>query len=344
MKLNPKRVERIVLVRIGKIGDLIVSNFAIRKVRASFPSATILLVTLPRNRELLLYSRDVDRTIFFRKGADILPLLLRLRAFHADVLLDFNDDPSTTSAHIARWGGAGLRVGFAFEKNRRFLSVPVECPPKEQTHITERLRKIPEAIGIQFDDAEITPSMTLGEGEAKEVDHHLSEAGAGGSFLIAVNVSAGNSSRYWQMDRWKQLLKALAAEERSAKFLMLSTPGEKKLAADVASGLQASSRIFPLYWTLHHFAAYIAKSHMLISPDTAAVHIASAFHIPVIGLYPAVEWNFQSWHPTGTLYEAIRPGDGLVSAIGVEDVLGAFRRMRRKLRVANAIDPNSVRG
>jgi len=344
VKLDPKRVEHIVLVRIGKIGDLIVSNFAIRKVRASFPSATIHLVTLPRNRELLLYSQDVDRVMFFRRGADIIPLLLRLRAFHADILLDFNDSPSSTSALIARWGGAGLKVGFAFEKNRRFLSVPVECPPKEQTHITERLRKIPEAIGLQFDETEIVPSMTLGEREAKEVDLHLSEAGAGGSFLLAVNVSAGSPSRYWQVDRWKQLLTILKVEERGAKFLMLSAPGEEKLAADVASVLPVSSRIFPLYSTLHHFAAYIAKANLLISPDTSAVHIASAFQVPVIGLYPAVEWNFQSWHPMGTLSEAIRPPDGLVSKIGVEDVVAAFRRMRRKLRVANPGDPASTRG
>ena len=171
--IDAEAVKKIVLVRIGKTGDLIVSNFAIRKLRGAFPRARILLVTLPRNRELLQYSTDFDQARFFHKGLDLLNLILMLRNFKADLLLDFNDNPSTTSTLITRYGGAKIKVGFEFEKSRRFLTIPVTCPPRETSHITERLRKIPEAIGLSFDDDEIHPSMTIGERELDEVKKHL---------------------------------------------------------------------------------------------------------------------------------------------------------------------------
>jgi heptosyltransferase-3 len=327
VKLDPQRVKRIALVRIGKIGDLIVTNFAIRKVRATFPSALILLVTLPRNRKLLQYSKDVDRIRFFHKSVDILPLLLTLRHFHADLLLDFNDNPSSTSALIARYSGSMLKVGFEFPNNRSFLSVGVECPVKEHSHITQRLRKIPEAIGIRFEESEIVPSMTLGEREASDVSRHLATIRRSSGLLIAVNVSAGDPGRYWPVDRWKQLLSAISVENQTAQFILLCAPGDENITAEAGSVLPSSRVLFPAHRTFHHFAAYIAKSQLLLSPDTAAVHIASAFGVPVVGLYPAVEWNFQSWRPIGTLYEAIRPREGLVSEIAVGEVIDAYHRL-----------------
>jgi len=272
----------------------------------------------------------LDRVRFFHKGADIIPLLIAVRLFRPDVLLDFNDNPSTTSGLLARWCGAKTLVGFAFEKSRRFLTHPVDCPSKEKTHITERLRKIPEALGIEFEENEIVPSMTIGEREFAEVASHLTEERAGR--VVAVNVSAGHPSRYWQADRWVTLLTALTKLEPASQFLLLSDRRDNRLVAEIGKKMGPGKVILPSANSFHHFAAYIAQSNLLISPDTSAVHIASAFHIPVLGLYPAVEWNHTSWHPIGTSYETVRPDEGLVDSIQPEAVLAAYLRLQEQSR------------
>jgi len=320
--LTSGRITRIVLVRIGKIGDLIVSNFAFRKIRREFPAARIVLVTLPRNRELLRYNRAIDVVRFYRLAPDLPLLLARINAFRPEVLLDFNDNPSRTSALISRWCGAPVRVGFAFPGKR--LTHPVACPPHEQTHITERLRLIPEAIGVTFDPEEIRPSMDLGPAEEHEARQTLEALRSEGVRCVAINLSAGDPSRYWPTSKWTELLRHAALRDPATAFLLLTAPGEEHLAREIRGALRSLRFISPPGSSFHHFAASIATADLLLSPDTSAVHIASAFRVPVLGLYPASEWNFRSWQPLGTRFEIVRPTAGTVEDIGVEAALQAY--------------------
>jgi ADP-heptose:LPS heptosyltransferase len=328
---TPTGVERILLVRVGKIGDLIVANFVFRKVRSVFPRAMIKLVTLERNQELLQYNQTIDSVRYFRRGIDLLPLLLWTRAFRPDLFLDFNDNPSSTSALLARFSPARVRVGFAFPGNIRHLTHPVECPAKEETHITERLRRIPEAVGISFSPEEVVPSMDLGNAEAREVRARLESEARGARRVVAVNLSAGDPSRYWQRERWRELLAGIAARGSSGLFVLLTAPGDESSAAEVSGSLPALRTFSPGRIPFHQFAAYIAQADLLISADTSAVHIASAFRTPVLALYPAVAWNFRSWSPLATDFEAVRPLEGDVTNIPVPEVLEAYVRLHSRL-------------
>jgi len=323
-------VRRVAVVCIGKIGDMIVSNFTIRKVRTTFPKAEILLVTLERSRDLLRYETSADRIRFFRKGLDIIPLLADVRRFRADLLLDLNDNPSTTSTWLARFGGARTTVGFAFESNRKFLSIAVERPADETMHIIQRRKRIMEATGVRFEQHELIPLIAIGESEKAEVSKELAETLPGKTSLIAVNLSAGSPSRYWAIENWCELLLSIHQEHEELAFLLLCSPEDDHLARKVAASLPGHSVLLPRYRTFHHFAAYIASADLLISPDTSAIHIASAESVPVLGLYPAVEWNFWSWQPVNTIYRAMRPTQGLVSDIGTNEVLNAFRDLWRE--------------
>lgn len=329
--LDGTNVRRILLIRIGKIGDLIVCNFVFRKIRASFPGATIMLVTLPRNRELLRYNRAVDRVRYFRKGLDILPLILEVRSFRPDLILDFNDNPSRTSTLLARYCPASVNVGFAFTANRRYLTHPVECPAKENTHITDRLRLIPEAIGLTFEPAEVVPSMDLDVRAAEGVQKQIEGLRRKGGRIVAVNLSAGHPSRYWQTGKWSELLAGIGSTGSEVQFILLAARGEEDLAAKVGASLPSVNHFIPGPVNFHQFASFIARSDLLISPDTSAIHIADAFRVPVVGLYPAVEWNFRSWRPVATASIAVRPSSGDVGDIGVRQVIEACRVLEKQL-------------
>jgi ADP-heptose:LPS heptosyltransferase len=318
-------VRRIVIVRIGKIGDLIVSSFVIRKIRHAFPDARIVLVTLPRTRELLRYDRTVDKVFYVRGGVDLLPLVLRINAFRPDLLVDLNDHPSTTSTLISRLCPARVRVGFAFPGKR--LSHPLACPPLDRTHITERLRLIPEALGLSFTPDEVRPTLDLGPDEAEEMRRSIQPLRDGRTRFVAANLSAGDPNRYWPIDRWKTLLQHASSHGDPVVFILLTAPGEERLGEELRRALPSLRFFVPAGRSFHHFAACIAQSDLLISPDTSAVHIASAFRVPVLALYPAVEWNYVSWRPWGTKNEVVRPAEGFVGDIRVESVTSAYDRL-----------------
>jgi ADP-heptose:LPS heptosyltransferase len=76
--------------------------------------------------------------------------------------------------------------------------------------------------------------------------------------------------------------------------------------------------------SFHHFASYIYNSDFLISPDTAAVHIASAFNKPVVAIYPDYEWNFISWGPLSEKFIAVKSKSNLINSVSVDEVYRAF--------------------
>jgi len=328
MNLDKPSIKKIAIVRIGKIGDMIVSNFALKKIRQSFPDATILLITLPRVKELLQYSEDIDNIHYFQKGFDLFNVLILLRKFKADLLIDFNDGPSGTSKIIAQFSRSKVKVGFGFANNSKYLTVPVTRPDNENSHVTDRIKLIPEAIGLTFRSDEIKPSLTIGQKEFASVKNQLVRANPKKKPIIAVNLSAGDKSRYWTVDKWWKLLMEIKKVEKDIIFLLLSAPTDAHIAKDVGTPFPSDTIIFPAYSDFQHFASYIAQSDLLISPDTSAVHIACSFSIPLIALYPKISWNYASWKPVNTTFQSVMPESGNVSEIPWEKVYQAYCQIR----------------
>ena len=79
-----------------------------------------------------------------------------------------------------------------------------------------------------------------------------------------------------------------------------------------------------IYKSFHHFASYIYNSDFIISPDTAAVHIASAFNKPIVAIYPDYEWNYVSWQPLSDKFIAIKSKNNLINSVSVDEVYDAF--------------------
>ncbi|MDP2364365.1 MAG: glycosyltransferase family 9 protein, partial [Ignavibacteria bacterium] len=86
-----------------------------------------------------------------------------------------------------------------------------------------------------------------------------------------------------------------------------------------------------IYKSFHHFASYIYSSDFLISPDTAAVHIASAFNKPMVAIYPDYEWNFVSWKPLSDNYIAIKSKNNLINTVSVDEVYNSFMDLYKQI-------------
>lgn len=72
---------------------------------------------------------------------------------------------------------------------------------------------------------------------------------------------------------------------------------------------------------------------MLISPDTSAVHAASAFGVPVLAMYPDSEWNYASWGPYKTLHRALRSSAESLNAISIDELFNNFVELNNEIKV-----------
>lgn len=322
-------IKKILIVRLGKIGDMIITSSVFDLLKKKYPDISITLLTLEKNRELLKYNPNIDEIFFTNKNLSLYFHLLKLRKQNFDLLLDLNDDPSRTSATIRRIIRAGQTAAFDFGIFPA-PTIKVKRPDKGSSHIIDRITVLLNGIGIGVKSGELRPSVYLGKSELNQVEDQLAET-AGGPGIIALNLSAGAPIRYWPEVKWIELVKKIAAEYPGYKYLPLSTIEDKAIRDRIEAAVPSSRLVKQGFNSFQHFASYLRCADLIITPDTSAVHIASAFNKPQITLFPNAEWNFASWKPLSANSTAIRSDGEDISTISVEQVLGEFEKLERNL-------------
>ena len=80
--------KRILIIRLGKIGDLIIASSVFYAWKKTFPQSQITLVTLKRNKDVLKYNRDLDKTFFVKNRLLLIFQILKLRLEKFDPSFD----------------------------------------------------------------------------------------------------------------------------------------------------------------------------------------------------------------------------------------------------------------
>jgi len=255
----------------------------------------------------------------------IYPLLLSLRNKRFDLLIDLNDDPSRTSRNIRKILKVKISAGFDFGEKEK-PDIYLKRPDKEKTHIIERLETLLETLDTEFRNTQLRPILYIGKNENNEIKNQLSSYK--GSFnIISVNLSAGAPIRYWEGKNWIMLIKNIINLSGKWKFVLLSSHKDIYIAEKIRKALPDNIFIPVLSDSFQHYAAYICNSDLVITADTAAVHIASAFNIPVLALYPDYKWNYVSWQPLSQSYRAMRSDSHSINSIKVEEVFKSFQEI-----------------
>jgi ADP-heptose:LPS heptosyltransferase len=152
-----------------------------------------------------------------------------------------------------------------------------------------------------------------------------------------VHVGAFYGSRHWPRERFAAVAAALRAEGHTVLFT--GSAAERERAEEVArlAGFDASA-VLAGELALDEFAALIRAARVVVSADTGAAHLASAYAVPSVVLFgpaPVEEWGPPATGPHITLTDASkRMGDAFAAtpdpailAVTVEDVLDAVHSL-----------------
>ena len=325
-------IKKILIVRLGKIGDLVVTSFVFEVLKEKYPHLDIHLLTLSSNKDVLKYNSRLTKVIYTKKNLSLYLKLLGLFNEQYDMILDFNDNPSNTSALIFKFVNARIKVGYDFPKYERYINFKVTPIKKENSHIIERMNNFLFQLGIEADEKLVKPFFYLGSNELTEVKTELSLV-SNSKHLIAVNISAGAKIRYWEIEKWNQLLQSINDEYKNCFFILLSAEKDQMQQRQLATSLGTENFIECKLASIQHFAAYIKSSTILITPDTSAVHIASAFGIPTLALYPNPQWNYISWQPYRIAHRSIKSPTENINDISVQEVFIKFKSLINEIGI-----------
>lgn len=292
---------RILMVKLGSIGDIVHTLPALAALRAGMPDAEISWVVERSSIEILRDNPILDRLIevdtkALRRGlmsGETLRAprqqLRRLRASAFDVAIDFQG--LLKSASIARLSGAHRIFGYTREGLREpasslLLSRRISVP--KQTHvISKALSLVSGALGIpvptQPGDLEF-PIGILAHHEAEAMRAAVDTAG---NYAI-LNPGGGWPTKLWSPERFGKLADALWSNF-GLHSLVTFGPSETELAEAVRLSSR-SGRTRPISVSLKGFYSLAKSARVYVGGDTGPTHIAVAAKTPIVGLFGPTEW------------------------------------------------------
>jgi heptosyltransferase III len=326
---NYSHMKRVLIIRLGKIGDIVVTSFVFEILKANYPQIDIYLLTTKSNKGVLEFNPRLKKVFYSKNNMTLFWNLLKLRFIDFDLLLDFNDNQSTTSSIIFRFLKAKFKAAYNYKKYKNIINIKINPLRKNESHIIERTKDFLLQMGIPMDNYKVKPFFYLNPSVSSEIKKAKEE----NDIIVTINLSAGAKIRYWEKDKWIELIKLIIKEYPAFKLLLLSTAKDETLRNEIHSNLTLTWHPAIKNLSIQHFANYIQISKILITPDTSAVHIASALGIPTIAMYPNYDSNFVSWQPYKIPYRSIKSGTESVRQISVKEVFGAFQSLVKEINL-----------
>lgn len=294
------KIERLLIVRLSAMGDIIHALPAAGALREKFPEATIgwvieerwaeLLCTLPTarsgprssQRPLVDKIHSVNLKPWRRSlhspqtWEQIGAALSELRGARYQLAIDFQG--AARSALIASWSGTPVIYGAMQPRENIASMFYTRQVITRGEHVVEQNMSLVEAVvGEEF----TAPKVQLPHDEAseKECDHRLAQLDIGDFALL--NPGAGWGAKQWPAERYGSVASKLA--EGGVKSLVNFGPGEEGLAqkVEVASHGAAQS----ISCTLTQLIAFTRRTKLFIGGDTGPLHLAAALKVPVVGIY-----------------------------------------------------------
>jgi lipopolysaccharide heptosyltransferase I len=284
-------MDRILIVRLGALGDIVHSLPVAAALRRAFPSAEIDWLVSAKHREILDLVPVLSRRIVMndrgeaRSGESLFAAMVKIRRGKYDVAIDLQG--LLKSAAIARLSGARRVIGFTSKYARESLAswfyTTSHNPGGDGMYATSETRHVVDinlgllaALGVAAAPAEFPL-----EPRPSEVARQMA-ARAGGAYALL------NPGAAWPNKRWPPpRLAALASElhsRRGLRSVVLWGPGETELAEEVAA-MSGGAAIVSPETRIADVVALARGAAVMVSGDTGPTHIAAAVGTPIVGIY-----------------------------------------------------------
>ena len=300
---SERKIERLLIVRLSAMGDVIHTLPAVHALREAFPKAHIAWLIEERWVELLCAPGSARRgvrsalrplvdevhTVNLKAwGKSLLSLstLQRVatiwndvRDAHYDTAVDLQG--AMRSALLARLSGARVVYGAAQPRESPASLWYTRKVVARGRHVIDQNLSVAEALcePPKTSTSDISRDFPHDPQAEARIERRLADLGI--SEFAILNPGAGWGAKRWPAERYGEVARKLADE--GVPSVLNYGPGEEELisAAKAASGGTARA----MSCSITELIALTRRARLFIGGDTGPLHLAAALRIPVVAIY-----------------------------------------------------------
>ena len=301
---SPALPQRILIVRLGAIGDVTNALVVAAAIKRHQPSVRIGWAVHPLAHPLVHGNPLVDRAHLWQRGSGLAgwrALIRELRGERYQLALDLQR--LAKSAGIARLSGAERVIGFDKRRTKEaswiFTRERIAAGDPE-AHMVEQYLEFVRHLGVEAPAPEhVLPVDPRAERWADEwVERN------GGAPLL-VNLGATKPANRWSPERFGDLARA-AQSEFAHPVVLTGGPDDKQRAERARARSSDKQATLDLVGrtSLLELIALMRRAVCVVACDTGPMHLAAACKTPTVALFGAA--NPRRTGPWGQMDKVVR--------------------------------------
>ncbi|MCG2586865.1 glycosyltransferase family 9 protein [Massilia sp. TS11] len=307
------RAERLLLVRLDNLGDVLMCTPAMRALQAAHPRRRLsLLAAPPVAATLAPHLPELERVLPYAapwvkgSGKPDPEIVARLRhaGFDGAIIFTCYSQSALPAALLCHQAGIPLRLAHCRENPYGLLSDWIPDPEPGQTirHEVRRQLDLVAHIGARADSEQLHFQVLAGD--RARLLRRLTQAGVDiGRPWLLLHPGASAAARRYPAELWRRLIDLLG-RTLDMPLVLSGSAEEQPLLDSILAGVDTPAISLGGKCSLGEWAAAIAAARLLISNNSAPVHLAAALGTPVVDLYALTNPQHTPWQvPSRVLFE-----------------------------------------
>jgi len=322
MKIDKRKVRKILLISLSNIGDIILTTPVFQKLHEVFPEAVIDVTCGPAGKEIFKNHPAVRRLIIHDKHRSLrkrVDNLLEIRHEQYDMVVDLKNTliPLLAGARYSSslWGNIRKNRGACHKRYEHLLKL--------------------QYMGLRTDDAgffiPIAPDdITFIDGLAAGTDKKM----------ILINPGAKSHLKRWGALKYARLSDRLI-KELGCRVYLAGKDEDCEIVDEVISNVTEEVEDVCGRTSIGALAELMKRTALVITNDSAPLHLASAVGAPTVAIFgPSEDKKYGPLspksrtlkpdvpcRPCGKALCRIGPDEGCISKIKVDEVFSAAKEL-----------------
>lgn len=324
-------MRRILIYRLGSLGDTIVSLPCLHKIRDSFPDAERILLTnkpvskaAPRMLDILRGSDLVHDAIEYeqetRSPKVLAALWFKIRRLRPEAVVYLATPRGTRilARDLAFFRACGIGRVIAAPSTPDLMYNRVG-PDGEEEYECARLARCLAPLGPLDLDDPAGWRLGLTPGDIEEAAQVL--APLEGRPFVAINMGTKSKVNDWGHDNWTALLATLTRRFDDMRWVVVGAPSDSGRAEEVVAIRPSHMLNVCGKLSIRGTAAALSRARLFAGHDSGPLHLAASCAVPCVGVFSTIN-KPHKWYPYGQGHRVLY-ASGPISTIAVDRVYEA---------------------